>query len=218
MSATRQKSSTPKERLDRLLVAKELATDEEHARGLIMAGEVTVNERRIDKPGFQTPVNAAIHVRQRAAYVSRGGLKLAAALDEFQFNVSGLVAIDVGASTGGFTDCLLQHGVSQVFAVDVGYGDLAWKLRNDPRVVVLERTNIRHLERLPDHALADLAVIDASFIGLDLVLPATLRLLKPTAQIVALIKPQFEAEKDQVAKGGRGERCGGSSPGDRSNR
>jgi 23S rRNA (cytidine1920-2'-O)/16S rRNA (cytidine1409-2'-O)-methyltransferase len=116
--------------------------------------------------------------------------------------VTGLVAVDVGASTGGFTDCLLQHGAAQVYAIDVSYGELAWKLRIDPRVVVLERTNIRHLEQLPSGALADIAVIDASFISLGLVLPATLRLLRPISQVIALIKPQFEAAKEQVGKGG----------------
>lgn len=202
MSAARQKSPAHKERLDRLLVLRKLADDKEQARRLIMAGEVTVNGQRIDKPGQPTAVDAVVSLRQRPAYVSRGGLKLAAALAAFQIDVTGLVAIDVGASTGGFTDCLLQHGARQVYAVDVGYGDLAWKLRRDPRVVVLERTNIRHLEQLPGGALVDLGVIDASFIGLATVLPATLRFLKPRAQIIALIKPQFEADKEQVAKGG----------------
>jgi 23S rRNA (cytidine1920-2'-O)/16S rRNA (cytidine1409-2'-O)-methyltransferase len=129
-------------------------------------------------------------------------MKLASALDAFGLDVDGLTAVDVGASTGGFTDCLLQRGAAHVFAVDVGYGQLAWKLRSDARVTVLERTNIRYLEELPGGARVDLAVIDASFISLALVLPPTLRLLKRPAQVVALVKPQFEAGKDQVGKGG----------------
>jgi 23S rRNA (cytidine1920-2'-O)/16S rRNA (cytidine1409-2'-O)-methyltransferase len=135
-------------------------------------------------------------------YVSRGGQKLAAALAAFAVPVTGKIAVDVGASTGGFTDCLLQHGAAQVFAIDVGYGQLAWKLRADPRVVVLERTNIRHLAQLPHGTLADLAVIDASFISLALVLPPTLNLLTGNGEIVALIKPQFEAGQKDVGKGG----------------
>lgn len=191
-----------KERLDRLLVRRGLVPSREQARRLILAGEVLVNEQVSDKPGTQVPVDAVLRVRARPKFVSRGGLKLEAALDEFNIDVHGLVAVDVGASTGGFTDCLLQRGASHVYAVDVGYGQLAWKLRQDPRVTPLERTNIRYLERLPEGALADIAVIDASFIGLRLVLPATLRLLKPEGQIVALIKPQFEAGPKQVGKGG----------------
>jgi 23S rRNA (cytidine1920-2'-O)/16S rRNA (cytidine1409-2'-O)-methyltransferase len=191
-----------KTRLDRLLVERGLVDSRELARRLIMAGEVLVNEQVADKPGRQVPVDVQVRVRTRPPYVSRGGLKLAAALDDFHLDVTGLVAVDVGASTGGFTDCLLQRGAAKVFAIDVGYGQLAWKLRNDPRVVSLERTNIRNLAALPGDELADLAVIDASFIGLRLVLPATLHLLKPGGQIIALIKPQFEAGREQVGKGG----------------
>jgi 23S rRNA (cytidine1920-2'-O)/16S rRNA (cytidine1409-2'-O)-methyltransferase len=198
----REKSSSNKERLDVLLVARGLVESREQARRLIMAGEVMVNDEVNDKPGQRVPVDAQLRVRNALPYVSRGGLKLAAALDEFRLDVAGLVAVDVGASTGGFTDCLLQRGAAHVYAVDVGYGHLAWKLRTDPRVTVLERTNIRYLQALPDDRQADLAVIDASFISLALVLPATLRLLGPAAQIVALIKPQFEAGKEQVGKGG----------------
>jgi 23S rRNA (cytidine1920-2'-O)/16S rRNA (cytidine1409-2'-O)-methyltransferase len=193
---------TKKERLDTLLVEQGLVESRERAQRLILAGAVTVDGAVRDKPGQRIPAESVIEVRHTLPYVSRGGLKLAAALDAFNLAVAGLVAVDVGASTGGFTDCLLQRGAARVYAIDVGYGQLAWKLRNDPRVVVLERTNIRYLEELPGNELADLAVIDASFIGLALVLPATLRLLKPAAQIVALIKPQFEAGKDQVGKGG----------------
>lgn len=196
-------SSTPKkQRLDLLLVARGLVENQDQARRLIMAGEVMVNNTVHDKAGERLPVDADLRVRNSLPYVSRGGLKLAAALDEFQIDVTGLIAVDVGASTGGFTDCLLQRGVARVYAIDVGYGELAWKLRTDARVVAIERTNIRHLTHLPDNTLADLAVIDASFISLALVLPATLRLLTAQAQIIALIKPQFEAAKDDVGKGG----------------
>ena len=174
----------------------------EQARRLVMAGEVLVDEQVGDKPGHAVPVDANIRVRQAMPYVSRGGQKLAAALAAFAAPVAGSVAVDVGASTGGFTDCLLQQGAARVYAIDVGYGQLAWKLRSDARVVSLERTNIRHLAQLPDSVLADLAVIDASFIGLALVLPPTLRLLTPQGQIIALIKPQFEAGQEDVGKGG----------------
>lgn len=191
-----------KQRLDLLLVERELAESREQARRLIMAGEVLVGTERIDKPGHPTAVDAAIVVRSQPQYVSRGGLKLAAALQQFSFVVERLIAVDVGASTGGFTDCLLQHGVAHVYAVDVGYGQLAWKIRNDPRVTPIERTNIRYLEALPGGVLADLAVIDASFISLKLVLPATMRLLRPDGECIALIKPQFEAGQERVGKGG----------------
>jgi 23S rRNA (cytidine1920-2'-O)/16S rRNA (cytidine1409-2'-O)-methyltransferase len=207
-SEKQPKKQPKKQRLDHLLVDRELVESREQGRRLIMAGEVLVDETVVDKPGRPVPVDATIRVRVGLKFVSRGGLKLEAALDDFGLDVTGLVAVDVGASTGGFTDCLLQRGAAQVFAVDVGYGQLAWKLRSDPRVVVVERTNIRYLERLPQVAvsgqpvLADLAVIDASFISLRLVLPPTLNLLKPDGQIVALIKPQFEAGRDDVGKGG----------------
>ncbi|MCB0045907.1 MAG: TlyA family RNA methyltransferase [Caldilineaceae bacterium] len=191
-----------KQRLDLLLVEQGLVPSREQARRLIMAGEVLVNETVADKPGRQVDPASAVRVRARPRFVSRGGLKLEAALDEFSLDVTGLTAVDVGASTGGFTDCLLQRGAARVYAVDVGYGQLAWKLRQDSRVTVLERTNIRHLAALPDGVLADLSVIDASFIGLHLVLPAALNLLHKQGQVVALIKPQFEAGKEGVGKGG----------------
>jgi 23S rRNA (cytidine1920-2'-O)/16S rRNA (cytidine1409-2'-O)-methyltransferase len=191
-----------KERLDRLLVDRALVESREQGRRLIMAGEVLVDEQVVDKPGQPVPVDAEIRVRAQLKYVSRGGLKLEAALDEFALDVTGLTVVDVGASTGGFTDCLLQRGAARVYAVDVGYGQLAWKLRQDERVITLERTNIRHLETLPDGALVDLAVIDASFIGLSLVLPPTRRLLAPGGMVIALIKPQFEAGRQHVGKGG----------------
>lgn len=196
------KTKPQKQRLDLLLVLRGLAENQEQAQRLIMAGTVLVNDAVTDKPGAQVAVDAAVRLRTSLPFVSRGGVKLAAALDEFHLAVAGLVTADVGASTGGFTDCLLQRGAARVYAIDVGYGQLAWKLRTDPRVVLLERTNIRHLTALPGNVLADLAVIDASFISLALVLPPTLHLLTPQAQLVALVKPQFEAEPDQVAKGG----------------
>lgn len=191
-----------KQRLDRLLVERGLVESREQARRLIMAGEVLVDDVVRDKPGQTFAAEVKLRVRNALPYVSRGGLKLAAALDAFPINVQGKIAVDVGASTGGFTDCLLQRGSSRVYAIDVGYGQLAWKLRNDPRVIVMERTNIRHLTALPAGVQANLAVIDASFISLTLVLPPTLQLLTQDADLIALIKPQFEAGKEQVGKGG----------------
>jgi 23S rRNA (cytidine1920-2'-O)/16S rRNA (cytidine1409-2'-O)-methyltransferase len=154
------------------------------------------------KPGQMTPAGSQVRVREELPYVSRGGLKLAAALDAFAVDPAGLTAADVGASTGGFTDCLLQRGAAHVYAIDVGYGQLAWKLRQDERVTALERTNVRALQTLPDGALVDLVVVDVSFIGLDLVLPAAARWLGADGQAVVLIKPQFEAGKGRVGKGG----------------
>ena len=168
-----------------------------------MAGRVLVDDQPVDKAGTQVDSEAPIRLKgEDLAYVSRGGLKLAKALETFQVTVTGRKALDVGASTGGFTDCLLQSGASKVFAVDVGYGQLAWKLRDDTRVVNLERTNIRHLtaDQLDD--VPDFAVIDASFISLEKVLPATIALLQPASDIIALIKPQFEVGKGQVGKKG----------------
>jgi 23S rRNA (cytidine1920-2'-O)/16S rRNA (cytidine1409-2'-O)-methyltransferase len=202
MTETAQRPKSSKQRLDLLLVARGLAATREQARRLIMAGEVSVDGQVQDKPGFAVAATAAVAVKAPLPYVSRGGLKLAAGLDAFGLDPRGKVAVDVGASTGGFTDCLLQRGAARVYAVDVGYGQLAWKLQTDGRVVVLDRTNVRYLEQLPGGALADLGVIDASFISLDLVLPPTLRLLQPQGEVVALIKPQFEAGKDDVGKGG----------------
>jgi len=192
-----------KERLDKLLVDRGLAASRERARALILAGLVVVGEHAVDKAGARVETAATIRLRGAdLPYVSRGGVKLAHALQVFAIEVGGRVALDVGASTGGFTDCLLQHGAARVFAVDVGYGQLAWKLREDSRVVCLERTNIRRLDTATLGVLPDLAVIDASFISLDKVLPATLALLAPGAEIVALIKPQFEVGRGQVGKGG----------------
>lgn len=192
-----------KERLDKLIVQRQLAGSRERARALILAGRVLVGDQTVDKVGTQVDTEAAIRLRgEDIPYVSRGGLKLAKALELFELEVAGRTAIDVGASTGGFTDCLLQNGVSRVFAVDVGYGQLAWPLREDPRVVNLERTNIRHLQPDQLDTVPSLAVIDASFISLDKVLPATLPLLAPGSDVVALIKPQFEVGKGNVGKGG----------------
>ncbi len=191
-----------KVRLDLLLVEQGLAPNQDQAKRLIMAGEVLINEEVRDKPGYLVPPDGTIRLRTTIPYVSRGGVKLAGALDAFQLDVTNLTAIDVGASTGGFTDCLLQRGVARVFAIDVGYGQLAWKVRNDPRVIAMERTNIRTVTALPQDVQADLAVIDASFISLALVLPATLPLLRPGGAVIALVKPQFEADKSDVGRGG----------------
>jgi 23S rRNA (cytidine1920-2'-O)/16S rRNA (cytidine1409-2'-O)-methyltransferase len=192
-----------KERLDKLLVERGLAPSRERARALIMAGQVVVNDHAADKAGLTVALDAAIRLKGAdIPYVSRGGLKLEKALDAFAIDVRGLTVMDVGASTGGFTDCLLQRGAYKVYAVDVGYGQLAWKLRTDPRVVNLEKTNIRHLEPERLGEIPDMAVIDASFISLDKVLPNTIRLIAPGGVVVALIKPQFEVGKGEVGKGG----------------
>lgn len=192
-----------KERLDKLVFERGLAPSREKAKALIMAGQVVVDDHLADKAGLMVPVEAEIRLKgEPLPFVSRGGLKLAKGLEHFAIDVTGLAAIDVGASTGGFTDCLLQRGARLVIAVDVGYGQLAWKLREDPRVVNLEKTNIRYLEPETLPELPELAVIDASFISLDKVLPQTLRLIGPTGSIVALIKPQFEVGRGQVGKGG----------------
>ena len=191
-----------RERLDIALVRRGLAPSREKGRALIMAGQVFVEDRLVDKPGTLVAFDARIRLAQAPAglkYVSRGGLKLEKALEVFRLNPSGLVALDVGASTGGFTDCLLQHGAARVYAIDVGQGQLAWTLRNDPRVVVLERTNIRHLKTLPEPIQC--ATIDVSFISLRLVLPAIVPLLAPHAWVVALVKPQFEAGKAEADRG-----------------
>ena len=192
-----------KERLDKLLVERGLAPSRERARALIMAGLVVVDDHAVEKAGTPVPADAIIRLKgEDIPYVSRGGLKLEKALDAFGIDVSGLTLLDVGASTGGFTDCLLQRGARLVYAVDVGYGQLAWKLRTDARVVSLEKTNIRYLEPARLATVPDMAVIDASFISLDKVLPNTLRLIKDGGEIVALIKPQFEVGRGEVGKGG----------------
>ena len=189
-----------KKRLDVLLVERGLVESREQGKRLIMAGQVLVDGRVMDKPGMQVAGGADIRLRVKPPYVSRGGLKLEAALDSFAVQVAGAVAADVGASTGGFTDCLLQRGASKVYAIDVGYGQLAWRLRQHPRVVVMERVNVRYLESLPEPI--DLATIDVSFISLELVLPSVVGWLKPAGDIISLVKPQFEAGRAEVGKGG----------------
>jgi 23S rRNA (cytidine1920-2'-O)/16S rRNA (cytidine1409-2'-O)-methyltransferase len=190
-------------RLDLLLVQRGLAKSREKARALIMAGLVEVNESRLDKPGYLAPISSSISLKEvSSAFVSRGGLKLEAAVDHFAIPVRDKVFLDVGASTGGFTDCLLRKGVLKVICVDVGYGQLDWRLRRDPRVTVLERTNIRHLGPLDLREEIHGAVIDVSFISLKLVVPAVSKLLLKKALMLALIKPQFEVGKGRVGKGG----------------
>lgn len=196
-----------KQRLDVLLVELQLAPTRAKAQALIMAGEVIVNSQAETKAGTMIDPAAQITLKSSLPYVGRGGLKLAHALDSFGIDPQGCVALDVGACTGGFSDVLLQRDAAHVYAIDVGYGQLDWKIRQDPRVTVLERTNIRYLEHLP-HAeeqpapLANCGVVDVSFISLGLVLPAMLRLLTADAWIVCLIKPQFEAGPEHVGKGG----------------
>ncbi len=189
-----------KERLDLLMIERDLADSRQQAQRLVLAGQVTVDDRLIDKPGTRVPVDARLAVAGSLPYVSRGGFKLAAALDAFDLDVGGWIVADAGASTGGFTDCLLQRGAARVYAIDVGYGQLAWKLRQDPRVVVMDRTNARYLASLPEPV--DLVTADVSFISLRLILPPAVAWLRSGGQIVTLIKPQFEAGREQVGKGG----------------
>ena len=197
------KSGIEKIRLDKLLVERGLAPTIQKSQALILAKAIKANDACIDKAGTLVPVDAEIHIKgEDNPYVSRGGLKLKGALDEFKLKVEGLVALDVGASTGGFTDCLLQAGATKVYALDVNYGQLAWKLRQDKRVVVSERTNIRHYDGADLIEKPDLATIDVSFISLKIVLPPILRLLADDAQILALIKPQFEAAREEVGRNG----------------
>jgi len=192
-----------KQRLDTLLVARGLAESRAKAQALAIAGLVYSGERRLDKPGQMLAEDAPLECRGRGhPYVSRGGVKLAHALDHFAIDPTGAVALDIGASTGGFTDVLLQRGAAKIFAVDVGHGQLDWRLRQDERVVVLERCNARHLTRSEIPQAPDLVVCDASFIGLETVLPAALALAAPGAALIALIKPQFEVGKGRVGKGG----------------
>lgn len=189
-----------KKRLDGILVDRKLAPTRVKAQALIMAGQVFIESELARKPGAMIDQRSAIHIKERPPYVSRGGEKLDHGLSHFRLDIAGMAAADIGASTGGFTDCLLQHGARRVYAVDVGYGQLDYRLRNDPRVGVLERVNIRHLKELPE--LVDIATVDVSFISLELVLPAVTRLLKPNGLIVALFKPQFQAQKQEVGRGG----------------
>jgi 23S rRNA (cytidine1920-2'-O)/16S rRNA (cytidine1409-2'-O)-methyltransferase len=192
-----------KTRLDRLLVDRGLVESRERGHALILAGQVLVNGQKQDKAGALVHEDADIRILgEQMPYVSRGGLKLEAALREFKVDVTGRTALDVGASTGGFTDCLLQHGCGKVYAVDVGYGQMAWKLRQDPRVVLIERTNIREIDPSLLPEAFDISTIDVSFISLEKIVPSIVQFLKPAAGIIALIKPQFEVGKGQVGKGG----------------
>ncbi|MCK5165822.1 MAG: TlyA family RNA methyltransferase [Rhodospirillaceae bacterium] len=198
-----EKTRLKKIRIDQLLVDRGLVESKSKAQALIMAGKVFSDTKRLDKPGHKVPCEIALEVKgQDHPWVSRGGVKLASGLEHFSINPDGYVCVDVGASTGGFTDVLLQNGAKKVYAVDVGHGQLAWKLREDERVVVLEKTNARYLtsDEVPEPI--DLVVCDASFIGLQTVLPAPMKLAAPNAHLIALIKPQFEVGKDQVGKGG----------------
>ena len=198
-----RKLKVGKVRIDRLLVDRGLVESRERGHALILAGQVLVNGQKHDKAGALVPGDAEIRILgEILPYVSRGGLKLAAALKEFGVSADGKVALDVGASTGGFTDCLLQHGAKKVYAVDVGYGQMAWKIRQDPRVVTIERVNIRAIETSLVPEPVDMAVIDVSFISLEKVVPSILQFLIPGAELVALIKPQFEVGREQVGKGG----------------
>jgi 23S rRNA (cytidine1920-2'-O)/16S rRNA (cytidine1409-2'-O)-methyltransferase len=189
-------------RLDQLLVRKGLFASREQARRAIMAGDVMLGTRIVAKPSELVDEQAAIIVKPRRKYVGRGALKLEAALDHFDIDVQAKSALDIGASTGGFTDCMLQRGANKVYSVDVGHGQLDWKLRNDPRVIVLEKVNARFLspEHIPE--LVDVCVIDVSFISLTLILPSAFDLISSTGVILALIKPQFELQRADVGKGG----------------
>ncbi len=189
-------------RLDQLLVERGLATSREKAQALVLAGQVLVAGQKVEKPGHSVAIDAAVEVLERMPYVSRGGYKLAGALDAFHIDVTGRICLDVGASTGGFTDCLLQRGAAKVWAIDVGHGQLDWKIRNDPRVVVREGMNARYLnpEEIPEPF--DLAVCDASFISATMLIPSIVPLLEPAGEMIVLVKPQFEVERGQVGKGG----------------
>lgn len=192
-----------KQRLDAALVERGLVSGRDKAKGIIMAGQVYVDGQKADKPGQQVEEKNRIEVRgETLAYVSRGGLKLEKAVQTFGLSLDGFICADIGASTGGFTDCMLQNGGSKVYSVDVGYGQLAWTLRNDPRVVNLERTNVRHLtqEKIPDEL--DFVSVDVSFISLGLVLPVVHKLLKNSCKVICLVKPQFEAGREKVGKKG----------------
>ena len=194
---------TEKQRLDQALVERGLCTGRDRAKGIIMAGQVYVNNQKADKPGMNVTPQDEIEVRgDQLAYVSRGGLKLEKAMAAFPITLAGCICGDIGASTGGFTDCMLQNGAEKVYAVDVGYGQLAWKLRQDERVVCLERTNARYLDHtvIPDEL--DFASIDVSFISLKLILPAVHAVLKEGGQVACLVKPQFEAGREKVGKKG----------------
>jgi 23S rRNA (cytidine1920-2'-O)/16S rRNA (cytidine1409-2'-O)-methyltransferase len=196
-------SAPGKRRVDQLLVDRGLAESRQRAQALVMAGQVFSDTRRIDKPGASLPADAPLSLKgQDHPWVSRGGLKLAPLVEAGEIAPTGAVALDVGASTGGFTDVLLQNGAARIYAVDVGHGQLAWRLRQDARVVVLERTNARYLSAAQVPEPVDLVVCDASFIGLEVALPAPLALARPGARLAALIKPQFEVGRERVGRGG----------------
>ena len=194
-----------KQRLDTLLVELDLCDSRQQAQRLIRAGEVMVNQQVIDKPGTEVETSAQIQIKQRSPYVSRGGEKLAKALELFEISVQGRICLDGGISTGGFTDCLLQAGAKLVYGVDVGYGQVDWRLRNDPRVILKERTNLRYLtssQLYGDGEVPDLGVVDVSFISLAKILPAFWNLLQPPREAVLLVKPQFEVGRERVGKKG----------------
>lgn len=192
--------SAARSRIDALLVERGLVQSRHQAQAILLAGDIRVDGETVTRPGAMVAPTASIEVLHRPQFVSRGGDKLAHALKTFQIDVRGLTCVDLGASTGGFTDCLLQNGARRVYAVDVGYGILDYSLRNDERVVVMERVNARDLEPLPE--ACDLAVFDLSFIGLEKVIPAARRSLKPGAEMVVLLKPQFQARREEVGKKG----------------
>ncbi|GAB4534771.1 MAG: TlyA family rRNA (cytidine-2'-O)-methyltransferase [Thermodesulfovibrionia bacterium] len=191
-----------KTRLDRLLFERGLVDSREKARALILEGKVLVNGVAVDKPGSSVSHDASITIKEGMPYVSRGGLKLEKAINAFGMDLKDKTAMDIGASTGGFTDCLLKHGVRKVYAIDVGYGQFDWRLRRDQRVTLLERTNIRYLDRSAIPETVDIITIDVSFISLLKVIPRSLDFLSPNGEIIALIKPQFELQKRDVGKGG----------------
>jgi len=194
-----------KQRLDTLLVNLDLCTSRQQAQALIRTGKVTVNQQLVDKPGTEVDMAANIQIKERSRYVSRGGDKLAKALEVFAISITERICLDGGISTGGFTDCLLQAGAAKVYGIDVGYGQADWGLRNDPRVILKERTNLRYMtatELYGDSQRADLAVVDVSFISLDKILPALWELLAPPREAVLLVKPQFEVGRDRVGKKG----------------
>lgn len=203
-----------KDRLDKIIVMKRLVESRERAKALIIEGRVFVDGRKVTKPGTYIDINSEIVLKEPSPYVSRGGLKLEGAINHFDITIKDKIVVDVGASTGGFTDCLLQKGAKKVYCIDVGYGQLAWKLRSDPRVVVLERTNIRYIEKMINEYKEnkeledlikkniDLITVDVSFISLTKVIPIVKNYLKNNGEILALIKPQFEVGKGEVDKGG----------------
>jgi 23S rRNA (cytidine1920-2'-O)/16S rRNA (cytidine1409-2'-O)-methyltransferase len=192
----------PKQRLDVLVVERGLTESREKAQALILAGQVLVNGQKAAKAGANVDADASIQLLAQPRYVGRGGLKLEAALDHFEIPVADKTCLDIGSSTGGFTDCLLQRGAARVYAIDAGTGQLDWKLRNDPRIIVHEQVNARYLTRAQVPEPIDLAVCDVSFISITMILPAIAGLLAPNAEMVILVKPQFELERHQVGKGG----------------